>query len=111
MDIENRVKGWAGNNVRSDIEPTDVPDLILNCIKDLNLKEADQWISVCNPPSDDTKCVVADISEFNGEVVYYAAAWFVHGSFHVEDDGLKAENYDGGAQISFDLDITHYKII
>ena len=70
-----------------------------------------EWISVeKNLPESGQKVVVAHI--MNGEIYDYATAHYFqskHGKgWGVEDDAYSAENYDGPASISLDLDITHW---
>lgn len=66
-----------------------------------------EWISVDDElPKDDTYCIVADIG--NGTLYSFAPAWWLHGEFNCKSGGLLASNYDGGATIELDLDITHW---
>lgn len=70
-----------------------------------------EWISVKEGlPDSGQKVVVADI--FHGEIVDYATAYYYnskHGAgWGAEDGGYEARNYDGGASIFLNLEITHW---
>jgi len=66
-----------------------------------------EWISVNDKPQDnDIYCIVAEIN--NGEIYSFAPSWYLNGKFCCEPGGLEAYNYDGGAVIKFDLNITHW---
>ena len=46
---------------------------------------------------------------YNGEIYYFAAAIYLgNNHFSAETDGLEASNYDGGAHISLDMEVTHW---
>lgn len=65
------------------------------------------WIDINDrKPEDWQKCVVADISY--GEINSATVAIWIRNGFSVEDYGLIAENFDGGASISLNMDITHW---
>ncbi len=67
-----------------------------------------EWISVNDRlPDDDTLVVAAHIYEYATDIDA-AVCWFLHGKFHVYEDGIEASNYDGGATISLDMEITHW---
>ena len=57
-------------------------------------------------PNDWQKCVVVDIG--HGEIYASVVALYLRGGFIAETDGLKAENYDGGAHITLDMEVTHW---
>lgn len=65
------------------------------------------WIKCSDRmPDDDTYVVVANIG--HGQIYEAVAAWYLHKSFRPMD-GLTASNYDGGAVIDMDIDITHWQ--
>ena len=66
------------------------------------------WINVNERlPEKYQRVVVADI--YNGEICYFAAATYIDNNyFSAETDGLEASNYDGGAHISLDMEVTHW---
>lgn len=70
-----------------------------------------EWISVNDRmPVKFQKVIVADIG--HGEIYSFAGATYMDDGFFVaETDGLEAENYDGGASISLDMDVTHWSEI
>lgn len=67
-----------------------------------------EWISVEDKlPTKYQKVVIADI--FKGEVYDFAAAMYFGDKYFVaETEGLEASNYDGGACISLNMQITHW---
>ncbi len=67
-----------------------------------------EWISVEDRlPEDDSLVVAAHFYEFDISPDA-AVCWFINGEFYFHDEGVKAENYDGGAVIQLDLEITHW---
>ena len=66
-----------------------------------------EWISVDEiRPNEDQLVVFAEIGY--GEIYASASGSFFNGSFHLDDSGLEASNYDGGACISVDFTPTHW---
>ncbi|MEG1232365.1 MAG: DUF551 domain-containing protein [Acinetobacter sp.] len=66
-----------------------------------------EWIKIDNKKPDDwQKCIVADIG--HGEVYSSASAIYIRDGFVIEDSGLEASNFDGGASIHLSMDITHW---
>lgn len=65
-----------------------------------------EWFDIIdNRPKDDSNVIAADIKR--GKIYSMAACWFIHGEFRVYD-GLEASNFDGGAEIRIDFDVTHW---
>lgn len=67
-----------------------------------------KWISVNDRlPEKYQRVFVADI--YNDEICYFAAAiYFGNNYFSAETGGLEASNYDGGAHIYLDMEVTHW---
>ena len=67
-----------------------------------------EWIKCSDRlPEKWDKVVIADIG--HGEIYSFTGAIYMgDGYFSAATDGLEAENYDGGACISLDMDVTHW---
>lgn len=66
-----------------------------------------EWISVEDRLPGDKELVVA--AQLYGYVSPDAAiCLFQNGIFHVYDESLEAENYDGGASIRLSFEISHW---
>jgi hypothetical protein len=77
-------------------------------IAELEQQLKQQWVSVKDRlPNDGTLVVAAHIYEYTADIDA-AVCWFLHGKFHMHEDGIEASNHDGGATISLDMDITHW---
>lgn len=65
------------------------------------------WISVDErSPAEGSWVTFARI--FNYEVCAVAAGEFYNGNFHLDESGLEASNYDGGACIYLEFTPTHW---
>ncbi|WP_291349792.1 MULTISPECIES: DUF551 domain-containing protein [unclassified Acinetobacter] len=69
------------------------------------------WIDIEKvTPKKFQKVVAAEI--IDGEIYAFAAAMFIdEGYFSAEVDGLEASNFDGGACINIDMNVTHWLIL
>lgn len=66
-----------------------------------------KWISVEDRlPEEGTLVIAAHLYEH--EDIDTAVCWYINNSFHACEDALSAENYDGGATIYLDVEITHW---
>lgn len=61
-------------------------------------------------PDDDTLVIGVDLG-YETSFPDAAIFCFMNGEFHVYTEGLIAENFDGGASISQDMNITHWKYL
>lgn len=66
------------------------------------------WIKCSERLPDEDSYVVAAKHYGSGMPPDAAVCWFIHGRFCLHDDGLSASNYDGGACISMDFQVTHW---
>lgn len=65
------------------------------------------WIKCSEKMPEEDSYVVA--AEFIGKEMCAAyASWFLHNHFNLMEDGITASNYDGGACISVDVNVTHW---
>ncbi|MGL5565462.1 MAG: DUF551 domain-containing protein [Plesiomonas sp.] len=71
-----------------------------------------EWISVEDRmPVEDQRIVFAEFYQWGDgptEFAASAAGQFWNGSFHLDKDGLEAENFDGYATITLDFKPTHW---
>ena len=67
-----------------------------------------EWINIKDKlPEKHQKVIIADVG--HGEIYSVAGAIYINdGYFSVDDSGLEAKNFDGGACIILDMDITHW---
>lgn len=67
-----------------------------------------EWISVEERLPDEDILVVAAHHYSYCQIPDAAVCRLLHGMFYLHEDGITAENYDGGARPRLDMEVTHW---
>jgi hypothetical protein len=67
-----------------------------------------EWISVDSDEKPEDSEHVVGVNMAYGVIYERGIFWYIHKNFCFEDDGLYADNYGGGANITCSIELTHW---